>query len=207
MGITRQAFNCLNQTINKYSKDTSIVDVIELGIQESVEPLGFHYLRDSIGKNYRSYISLDLHNVGGATLFDLSEKNPSAFNVDIITNIGTTEHVEYEDGQYNCWYNIHNWLKVGGISIHEIPEVGSWGGHCRYYTNFEFFNMFKSIGYNIIELENHVHPNNGNLNWCVMEKVGDANFVDIDTFYRYMNIDKSTSLSEINKTNNPKNLK
>jgi hypothetical protein len=66
------------------------------------------------------------------------------FGIYIITNIGTTEHVELEDGQFNCWKNLNQWLNVGGIMIHELPEAGSWEGHCRYYTTRDFFKSFEN---------------------------------------------------------------
>lgn len=203
MGITIEALNSLHRVILN-PKD---LDLIELGIQESVDrSIGFHYLRDHIGQKFKSYISLDLHNVGGATIFDLSEQNPKAFSVDIITNIGTSEHVEYEQGQYNCWFNMHSWLKLNGLMIHEIPEKGSWANHCRYYSTFEFFKEFEKFGYEIVELDNHKHPSNGNLNWAVLKKVKKQKFMDFERFFSLMYMDKSVSMGVINHLNNPKNL-
>lgn len=205
MGITKSSFNHFNRVISNFGTPTNEIDLLELGIQEAAEALDFFYMRESIANNFKSYISLDLHDVPGVTVFDLSEHRPSAFQVDIITNFGTTEHVEYEDGQYNCWYNIHDWLKVGGIAIHQIPELGSWKGHCRYYSDFEFYRNLENYGYKIIELDNHTN-HNGNLNWCVIQKIETVPFMDYETFYKFMHIDNQVRMQSIHPLNNPKQL-
>lgn len=205
MGVTRNSFNHLNRVISNYGKLTQNLTLVELGIQEAVEPMGFKYLRDTMKNGFASYISLDLHNTPGATIFDLSEYVPNAYRADILTNFGTTEHVEYEQGQYNCWLNMHSWLKVGGLAIHHLPEIGSWKGHCRYYTNFEFYRNLENYGYRVLELDNH-SDHNGNLNWCVLQKADQIPFMDYDVFYKHMIIDAEVELSSVHPMNNPKKL-
>jgi hypothetical protein len=205
MGITKSSFDHFNRVIENFEKSTNEIDLLELGIQEAAEAMHFVYMRDSIANNFKSYVSLDLHNVPGVTQFDLSEHMPDAFSVDIITNFGTTEHVEYEEGQYNCWYNMHDWLKVGGIAMHQIPELGSWAGHCRYYSDFDFYRNLENYGYTIIELDNQSN-HNGNLNWCVIQKTSEVPFMDYETFYKFMHIDSNVRLQSINPLNNPKQL-
>jgi hypothetical protein len=205
MGINNTAFNAFNQVIENYKKNKHEICLLELGIQEATETLNFRYFRDLLKNEFKNYTSLDLHDIPGVTLFDLSKYQPTAFTADIITNFGTSEHIEYEQGQYNCWHNIHNWLNVGGIAIHEIPEKGSWKNHCRYYTTFEFFYTLEDFGYKIIELKNHSN-HNGNLNWCVVEKIKNCDFMDYDTFYKVMHIDIDVPLSSVDPLNNPNKL-
>jgi predicted SAM-dependent methyltransferase len=206
MGITKQSLYRFNQIINKSIKNKSECTLLELGHQETYENLGFKYLKDFISQEYGNYISLDLHNNHGVTVFDLSQYSPNSFSVDIITNFGTTEHVEYEEGQYNCWSNMHSWLKIGGIAIHHIPELGSWINHCRYFTDFNFYKNLENYGYRILELEN-TQDSNGNLNWCVLEKTSDISFMNMELFYKFMHFDSSINMNSINILNNPKNLK
>lgn len=205
MGVTSKTYNRLINTFQKIEHPINELVLLELGIQESVEPLGFRYLRDDLKDKFNRYVSLDLHDIEGVTKFDLSILNDNAFEVDIITNFGTTEHVEYEDGQYNCWSNLHHWLKVGGIAIHEIPEYGSWKNHCRYYTTFDFFKNMENYGYRILELDNH-HGHNGNLNWVVIKKITDVPFMSYDVFYNFMMVDKNVVMDIIDPLNNPKHL-
>ena len=207
MGISLKTYKLLQNTLNLNYTCLKNLDLLELGIQESIEHgMGFHYLQDNEKNKFKSYISLDLHQNDKVTIFDLSEFRPNAFNVDIITNFGTSEHVEFEEGQYNCWKNMHHWLKLNGILIHLIPEIGSWKGHCRYYTDERFFQNFEKYGYQIKELF-HYENHNGKMNWCVMKKINNIPFMEQETFYDYMHKDITVSLEEINPLNNPKNLK
>lgn len=205
MGLTTTGFHCLTTSIFKNFGTTEKLDLVELGIQQAAHNLGFNYLRDRLKDNFKSYVSLDLHNDPGVTILDLSVYHHDLYKVDIITNFGTTEHVEYEDGQYNCWKNIHNWLKVGGIAIHEIPEHGSWKNHCRFFTTRAFFENLRNYGYEILELDDH-RDENGVLNWCVLKKIEDKEFMDQETFYKFMVVDRQINMSTIHPINNPKHL-
>jgi len=205
MGVTKQAFNLLSDIINNMN-DINEKNYIEIGIQNFSGPqFRYQFLRDEICGYFRNCISLDLHNVKDVTICDLSVYHENLYNADLMTNFGTSEHVEYEEGQYNCWKNMHNWLNINGIIIHEIPEIGSWKNHCRYYTDFDFFKNFTTIGYEILELNNH-SDENGNLNWCVMKKIEDKEFINYDEFYKFMKIDYDVKFSDIHINNNPKKL-
>ena len=205
MGINIKSLTKFKNTLSNNFKDTEDLKLLELGIQEANESLGFKYLRDNYDNKFKNYVSVDLHDLPNVTKVDLSEIHHNLFSVDIITNFGTSEHVEYQEGQYNCWKNIHNWLKVGGIMIHEIPEYGSWTNHCRYFTDYNFFKNLENYGYSLLEFDNHVDEN-GNLNWAVLKKIHEKDFMSIDVFYMYM---KQTNLNmnRIHPINNPKNLK
>ncbi len=115
MGINKKSYDSILSTIDNYLEQKENKVLIELGIQESYFNSDFRFLREKLSFNFKEYLSIDLHDIDGVTKFDLSVYNPEQFKADVITNIGTSEHVEYEEGQYNCWKNIHSWLEVGGI--------------------------------------------------------------------------------------------
>ncbi len=108
---------------------------------------------ESTGKQYFenrgvAHTSFDLNGEHGAVRVDLSRRIRNATWLDafdIITNSGTTEHVEPLSAQYTCFLNIHNCLCTGGIAISLVPDVealdrdGAWKGHCNYYYSHEFF--------------------------------------------------------------------
>lgn len=118
--------------------------------------LGDQVIKDSkilekTGKEYfvnRGYehVSVDLNGLHGSVARDLTK--PEQFqdwfgSFDILTNAGTTEHVDPYESQYECFSIIHNLIKVGGIAIHLIPdnerdEHGRWKNHCRYYYSQKF---------------------------------------------------------------------
>lgn len=54
---------------------------------------------------------------------------------DIVTNIGTTEHVA---NQINAFRTIHDLLKVGGVAIHQVPFTGMLN-HCLFNYHPKFF--------------------------------------------------------------------
>lgn len=206
MGINKKSYTSINESLDIYISNKDTKTLLELGIQESYFDSDFRYLREDLSNQFLNYISIDLHKINGVTIFDLSQFSPDEFRVDIITNIGTSEHVEYEDGQYNCWKNIHSWLKLGGICIHELPEVGSWKDHCRYYCSFDFFNNLENYGYEILELRKHYQEDQGNLIWCVLRKIKDFEFMDEQEFYKNMVVDKTVTSEKIDYRNNPKKL-
>jgi hypothetical protein len=206
MGLTKKNFDLLNNSINMYLGDKTEKSCLELGNQEFVGIFNNGYVRDNLSNQFKKYTTIDLHEVKGVTSCDLSLYQENLFNVDLITNFGTTEHVEYEIGQYNCWKNMHNWLNINGIAIHLIPEVGSWKGHCRYYTNFDFYKNLEKFGYKILDLQQSTDVN-GNLNWCVIQKKENLDFMSYDEFFKLMIIDYSVTFNVIDSINNPKNLR
>lgn len=84
------------------------------------------------------HTSVDLNGKGGALPLDLQKPlNLGAF--DVVTNFGTSEHVEE---QYPCWQNIHDAVKVGGYLVSTTPLPGDWPNHGKYYPTLEFYAKF-----------------------------------------------------------------
>ena len=132
--------------------------------------LGNQFIMDSsipekTGHEYYSnrgvdHISIDLYDKEATYQFDLTKPFPVTWKgyFDIITNSGTTEHVEPKEGQYQAYKNIHDDLKVSGIVVHILPSIdtymdtGAWAGHCNYYYNNLFVLMLAAENnYEIIE--------------------------------------------------------
>lgn len=184
--------------------------LLELGDQNAFnslvnsEKINKFRIKDIMHAYFKEYHTLDLKG-SDIVKTDLSEYSPGLFKADIITNIGTSEHVELEEGQWNCWRNLHSWLNVGGIMIHELPELGGWPGHCRYYTTMEYFKSLEKCGYKILELDTHKF-NIGNCIWCVVRKIEDLPFMDFETFFLNMKIERKTQIAGTIESNNPKKL-
>ena len=195
----------LYQKFNKFIGDNpNIKSVLELGDQEV-------YFGGSYGQKFRynfnnyDWTTIDLHQVNGVRVKDLSVIDNDFGKWDLVTDFGTSEHVEYEVGQYNCWVNTHNWTKVGGFQVHEIPEYGSWKNHCRYFYTSEFFYEFEKIGYKVIDFEKINYSDQGNLLYCVLEKVEESDFFSYDEFFNLVKFD-NISLGAVAQMNNPKKL-
>lgn len=206
--VTRTLRKVMFATSNYIDPKNSIL--LELGDQNafnnliSDENIEKYRIKSVMGGFFKEYHTLDLK---GEDIIqtDLSKYQPDLFKANAITNIGTTEHVEFEEGQWNCWRNLHSWLQVGGIMIHELPKVNNWPGHCRYYANSDFFKSLESYGYEILELTDHSF-NIGDCVWCIIRKVKEVPFMDIETFFSKMVIDKNTQAAGTIPSNNPKNL-
>lgn len=97
------------------------------------------------------HVSVDLNGKGGALKLDLQEPLPSSLGeFDIVTNFGTTEHVEQ---QWPVWNNIHNALRKGGTLISTTPFPGDWKHHGRWYPTLEWYREFcERNGYEIQEI-------------------------------------------------------
>ena len=148
----------LNSAILHYI-ESSIKSVYGNGGLNMLE-LGDQVVSDSCvsektGKDYftnRGYnhVSVDINGLHGALVRDLTK--PELFQDwhgfwDVLTNSGTTEHVEPYESQYECFSIIHDCIKVGGLAIHIVPDVrecderGSWKNHCHYYYSESFFKL------------------------------------------------------------------
>lgn len=171
---------CISSTVGQLNGKT----MMELGDQEIMGD----GLPEKTGKEYFEHrgvvhTSVDLNGMRGAIKVDLAKPatNFEWFNhFDIVTNSGTTEHVEPKSGQYVCFKNIHNWLTVGGIAIHLLPDIdemeqrGHWKNHSNNYYSHDFFRMLaRRNDYEIVNMR----IINGLICVC-LKKTRDVPFMD-----------------------------
>lgn len=116
-------------------------------------------IAETTGKEYYenrgvAHVSFDLNGQHGALAVDLARPIADAEwrgAFDIVTNSGTTEHVEPLEAQHTCFMNIHDCLKVGGISVHLVPDLdeleqrGRWKNHCNNYYTAGFFDTLAAL--------------------------------------------------------------
>jgi len=145
MGLNIKYIEWINEQVDKVYKDVTNLKMLELGNQ---------IIRDNVvnfktGKEYFSnlgyeHISIDLNGLDESLIKDISKEEDfyEFFGYfDVITNCGTLEHVEPFEAQYTGFLNIHNSLKVGGLSTHIAPDIEfSKKGHCQYYYDLNFWN-------------------------------------------------------------------
>ena len=142
MGLSLKTLQFIDTSIESVFGMKTNLRMLELGDQCTND----FAIPEKTGKKYfenRGYkhVSVDLNGLNGAVARDLTK--PEQFKDwhgewDIITNAGTTEHVEPFESQYECFNIIHDCIKVGGIAIHLNPDVyehdvhGRWKNHCNY---------------------------------------------------------------------------
>lgn len=140
---------------------------------------------NSIGINC---ISVDISGKYGSLKIDLREPiEENWYNkFDIITNIGTTEHIVPIESQYQVFDNIHFCTKIGGIIIHFVPVSNR--RHSYLYYKERFFEIIaKFNNYEIIEIEKFDRKN-GDFYWGVcLRKQEDNTFMEEkDKFFKYI---------------------
>jgi len=98
------------------------------------------------------HTSVDINGEDGALKKDLTKPlNLGTF--DMVTNIGTTEHVSEGDyrGQVACWKNIMEAMHVGSVLVSGTPAPGSWRHHGVWYPEPLFYEELARL--NGLELE------------------------------------------------------
>lgn len=131
--------------------ERSSLVMLELGDQIINDPR----IKEATGKEYFqsrniTHVSVDFNGLHGSLMLDL--RKPDQFQkffnyFDVITNAGTTEHVDPKETQYECFNILHDCLKQGGIMVHVVPDFdelkkfGAWKYHCNNYYTIKFFEM------------------------------------------------------------------
>lgn len=128
------------------------VRICELGDQRGCYGI-FNDLsaRQYFEKRGADYVSIDLNGNHGALVLDLTEPITGLGEFDLITNLGTSEHVEPLEKQYEVFKNIHDLCKVGGHMINYVPHEEQWKTHApaRYTKDFFDILAFRSGHENI----------------------------------------------------------
>lgn len=200
MAISQISFSDFKQYVQKSSS------ILELGNQTFVnecilkfktELNEFNNLTpvkkyvESLGK---THVSIDITGLDGSLPFDLNNEKISDIGVfDLVTNFGTTEHIE--PNQYEPFLHIHNLCKIGGIMLHEVPVKGGWDGHCKFYYDDNFFiELANENNYEILEIKKNNYD------------VGDLIFVALQKKNNFFNSKKVILESRIHVSSIPINI-
>lgn len=152
MGLKRSYIDFIRESVESTIGGFRGMRMLELGNQRIARRA---FIGARTGKAYYTnlgveHTSLDFNGKDGAVKLDLSvaiDKPEWRGHFDIVSNAGTTEHVEPHAAQYTCFANLHDWLKPGGIFVHIVPAVEGlattdrWDKHCNNYYSAAFFEM------------------------------------------------------------------
>ena len=158
MGVGLQALEFFNRSINLTIGSIYGKRMCELGDQKLHKDIALKedgsrvWFKDWIEARGCHHYSIDIHGKNGSHPLDLSTIIQDDFwlrNFDIITNFGTSEHIE---NQTWCWVNIHRFGSVGSIYIHIVPEFGKYPlSHCKYFYDNDFFDKLTEVnGYTMV---------------------------------------------------------
>jgi hypothetical protein len=150
MGLIHSYLEPIGECIAATLGDLRGKRMLELGNQRFQDDS----IPERTGKEYftkrgvKEHISIDLNGLDGAIRLDLSRVitvREWCSYFDVVTNFGTSQYLEPKAAQYVCFRNIHNWLKVGGVAIHIVPDAdelkqkGLLKGFCNNYYSHAFF--------------------------------------------------------------------
>jgi 2-polyprenyl-3-methyl-5-hydroxy-6-metoxy-1,4-benzoquinol methylase len=94
-------------------------------------------------------VAVDLHGTPDALQYDLNHPLPFAEKFDVVTNIGTGEHVF---NQYQVFKSIHEHCSPSGLMIHALPNQGCYDhGFYNYHPTF-VFDLCEANSYQILAL-------------------------------------------------------
>jgi hypothetical protein len=160
MGFSQETLETLLLILKSQFTSFNDIKMLELGNQYAEHSdcaavfNTYSYIPSSIlSKNFFTFlsincISIDINNEDNSYFCDLrniSEDPKLLNNFDIITNLGTLEHIgQYESPdlllqyQYVALKNIHSFGKEGCIYYHVVPLKGYWYKHgaCDYTPEF-----------------------------------------------------------------------
>jgi len=131
------------------------------------------------------HTSIDINGLYGSIKLDLDFPVPIKLEdkFDVITNYGTTEHV---NNQYSVFKNIHIMCKYGGLIIHAVPLINNWPKHCRYYYSQVFFKQLSNIcKYTIMDIglfNTGLYKKKKNMVVCTLRKNTNKNFISLKVF-------------------------
>jgi hypothetical protein len=112
--------------------------MLELGNKRNGDAIYKKYF-ESLGF---SHISVDYNGEDGALKLDLRQPlNLGTF--DMVSNIGTTEHVETD--QHLVWENILKCMHVGSVLVSTTPKPGQWVWHGDWYPSAEFYQQLADL--------------------------------------------------------------
>lgn len=87
---------------------------------------------------FTEYCCIDADGNNSAFVFDLNLDLRETYGFektfDLVTNHGTSEHIFNQD---QCFKNMHNLLRIGGVALHVVPFEG--------YLNHGYFNYHPSM--------------------------------------------------------------
>lgn len=93
------------------------------------------------------YRAIDLHGTEAADPFDLNEPLPIEEQFDLVTNLGTAEHVF---NQYQFFRSVHESTSPGGLMVHALPNQGAYDhGFYNFHPIF-VFDLCRMNGYDML---------------------------------------------------------
>jgi len=165
MGLRGRTIEYINSMISNVGFSLVGLRMCELGNQLIKDGYGgFFVAKDYFESLGVVHTSIDSNGLDGALPLDLNTKLKLG-KFDVITNMGTSEHVK---DNKQCFENIHNLCRDGGIMIHLLPATGTKHG-IRQYDSDWFEKLAADKNYEVLSLMVKLN-NTTEYVWCTLRK-------------------------------------
>lgn len=182
MGVTAQTLDYL-MILYSQIKFKSICD---LGDQQFMSCYPFtegSYVKFFYEKRGVDYLSVDVNGKGDSTYLDLNKPEFLDRKFDVVTNIGTLEHV------YNFYMGLkhmHELCDDRGFMVHISPVLDNWPKHGYNYVSTQFFrDLARLCKYSLIdnrESPTLIGGEDANQVYCILRKTSESKFLSQEEF-------------------------
>ena len=169
-----------------------IKSVLELGAQNFYHTYPSVKYGDYADKYYKAkgvehYECIDLNGENNARVWDLSKPIAPFGLYDLVTDLGTQEHISAEmsvEALYNCWAT--KYFASSRLIVSANPKTGNWPKHGAYYFTTKFYEELAFLTrMRIVKLNEKPAMGNTTDGWevmCVLEKTPASRWIGLDEF-------------------------
>jgi hypothetical protein len=169
-----------------------IKSVLELGAQNFYHTYPSVKYGDYADKYYKAkgvehYECIDLNGENNAKVWDLSKPIAPFGLYDLVTDLGTQEHISVEmsmEALYNCWAT--KYFAASRLIVSANPKTGNWPKHGAYFFTTKFYEELAYLTrMRIVKLNEKPAMGNTTDGWevmCVLEKTPASRWIGLDEF-------------------------
>ena len=189
MGLHDKSFAVLEWLFATYPHTTH---VLELGSQNFYHNYGavkYGMYADQYYKvkGVEHYDCIDMNGENNAKVWDLSKPIPPFALYNLVTDLGTQEHISSEmnmEALYNCWAT--KYFASGHLILSANPKTGNWPKHGAYFFTTKFYEELAYLTrMRIVRLEEQFAMGNDVDGWevmCLLEKTPASRWIGLDEF-------------------------
>lgn len=160
------------------NQEMNLADVQNISAKEHFSGLGYNHT------------SIDKNGKDGALPLNLSEPIIEDLGqFDIVTDAGTTEHVE---DLYNSLRNTFGFCAINGVMLHKNPKTGNFPGHGNHFFTLDFWKAYaKACKLDILEILEHPIYHNRDTGWeciAILKKTDNSKFLSKEEFNKISNL-------------------
>jgi hypothetical protein len=189
MGLHDKSLSVLEWIFATYH---GIKSVLELGAQnfyQNYPPVKYGEYADKYYKvkGVEHYECIDINGENNAKVWDLSKPIAPFGLYDLVTDLGTQEHISPEmsmEALYNCWAT--KYFASSHLILSANPKTGHWAKHGAYYFTTKFYEELAFLTrMRIVRLEEQFAMGNDKDGWeimCLLEKTPASRWIGLDEF-------------------------